>query len=97
VAWSNIGTWSEDSTYATPDLSAVTQEIVDRGGWASGNALVNYSEDNGSSAVNNTNRIADDFGSGPAPEFDIDYTAGGGGGAARPFLRRRTRRFQRAF
>jgi hypothetical protein len=36
--WS-AGAWVAGSLYRTPDLASVIQEIVDRPGWASGNAI----------------------------------------------------------
>lgn len=39
VSWSP-GAWAAGSTYNTNDISSIIQEIVDRAGWASGNALV---------------------------------------------------------
>jgi|GEM_PF-2166336 len=38
VNWSNLPVWSVGPTYQTPDLSPIMQEIVNRAGWASGNA-----------------------------------------------------------
>ncbi|MBW1793387.1 MAG: hypothetical protein JRJ38_03000 [Deltaproteobacteria bacterium] len=40
VAWNNVDAWTADDTYETPDLSAIVQEIVNRPGWSSGNAMV---------------------------------------------------------
>lgn len=40
VTWSNVGSWIAGERYDTPDISAVVQEIVDRGSWASGNHIV---------------------------------------------------------
>ena len=36
----NIGTWSGNSTYNTPDITDIVEEIVDRGDWSSGNSMV---------------------------------------------------------
>jgi hypothetical protein len=41
VDWSNVAPWATvHAAYSSPDLSPIIQEIVDRSGWASGNALV---------------------------------------------------------
>jgi hypothetical protein len=40
VTWSISGTWTNNTTYSAPDLSTVVQEIINRSGWASGNALL---------------------------------------------------------
>ena len=38
VPWS-VPAWSTNQTYTTPDISAIVQEIVDRGGWTEGNDM----------------------------------------------------------
>lgn len=48
VAWNNIPAWTSGSQYDSPDISSIIQEIVNRSGWASGNALLLFWEDNGS-------------------------------------------------
>jgi hypothetical protein len=48
VLWNNVSAWLAGAQYDTPDISPVIQEIVDLGGWASGNDLVVFVEDNGS-------------------------------------------------
>ena len=67
VAWS-VPAWSTNTAYQTPDLAAVIQEVVDRGGWASGNAIALYVTGSGS-------RIADahDGNAANAPLLHIDY------------------------
>lgn len=41
VPWNNVAAWmTKDAPQQTPDLSPVVQEIVQRSGWVSGNALV---------------------------------------------------------
>ena len=37
-AWNSVGEAGEDQK--TPDLSSIIQEIIDRGGWSSGNSIV---------------------------------------------------------
>lgn len=44
--------WTTGTHYSPPDLSAVIQEIVDRGGWASGNALTLHVRDDGTLSAN---------------------------------------------
>ena len=39
VAWTNLPAFTTDTTYDTPDITDIIQEIVDRPGWSSGNAL----------------------------------------------------------
>ena len=40
VSWNGVSSWSSGNNYNTPDLSSIIQEVVDRGGWSSGNDLV---------------------------------------------------------
>ncbi|MEG3659902.1 Calx-beta domain-containing protein [Arenibacter palladensis] len=44
VAWNNIPAWNSvgqaGPNQQTPNLSSIVQEIVDRGGWSSGNSMV---------------------------------------------------------
>lgn len=84
--WDIATVWSVDSDYTSADFSASIQEIVDRGGWSSGNALVvDWSNDGSPTSANNLRRAYSYNGSSTyAPKLDIDYTAGGGGGAAIP-------------
>ncbi|MBN1168321.1 hypothetical protein JXA63_00365, partial [Candidatus Woesebacteria bacterium] len=39
VNWNSLPSWSVDQKYQTPNLSSIVQEIVNRGGWNSGNSL----------------------------------------------------------
>lgn len=40
VVWSNVPAWNVvDETHQTPNLSSIIQEIINRPGWSSGNAL----------------------------------------------------------
>ncbi len=38
ASWSSLPAWTVGNTYRSPDLSPIVQEIVNRSGWASGNA-----------------------------------------------------------
>ncbi len=50
VDWNNVPTFTANSKIDSIDFSTVVQEIIDRPGWVSGNAIVLYIEDNGSTA-----------------------------------------------
>ena len=39
VAWNSVPSWSSGTNYQSPDLTTIVQEIVNRGGWASGNSM----------------------------------------------------------
>ncbi len=48
TVWNNVPAWNTVNEHnRTPDLSSVVQEIVDRGGWSSGNAMVYIVNGNG--------------------------------------------------
>lgn len=46
-AWT-VAAWTLDATYDSNDISPIIQEIVSRLGWASGNAIQLFEQDNGS-------------------------------------------------
>ena len=45
VDWDDAGSWVTDAEYNSPDIKTVIQEIVNRIGWASGNAIVIFWND----------------------------------------------------
>lgn len=45
VDWDSIPSWTLASWYDSPDIKTVIQEIVNRGGWASGHDIVIFFED----------------------------------------------------
>ncbi len=77
VNWNNIPAWNTAGQSAdaqkSPDISTIVQEIVDRGGWSSGNAMAFFVS--GSSGK----RSAKTYDSDPAkaPKLVIEYTTGG--------------------
>lgn len=75
VTHSNLPAWTSGQTYDSPDLSTIIQEIIDRPGWDSGNRIVLFHEDNGTTAVNSTTRQGHSFdNTGTEPELYIEYT-----------------------
>jgi len=50
VAWSALAGWIAAATYSPADVSAIIQEIVRHAGWDTGNAIVLFLENNGSTA-----------------------------------------------
>lgn len=38
--WNDIDTWVANQVYYTPDIASAVQEVVDRTGWTSGNAMM---------------------------------------------------------
>jgi thermitase len=64
------GPWSQDY-YASPDLKTIVQEVVDRAGWQSGNALTLFVEDYGSSS---RRKVANfEYDSELAPVLEVTY------------------------
>lgn len=84
--WDNIAHWTDETTYDSPDISCIIQEIVDRSGWSSGNDLSLYFQNNYSTEVSlhDLGRRAYDYGtdSSKAPQLLIywTYDATGSGG-----------------
>ncbi|MBA7586108.1 hypothetical protein ES708_28104 [subsurface metagenome] len=76
VDWDNIETWEEDKDYNSPEIKIVIQEIIDREGWASGNAIVIFWEDFDFRTTNGAERITFSWESNPsfAPKLVIEYT-----------------------
>jgi hypothetical protein len=42
VPWADVGAWTANNSYDTPEIKTVIQEIVNRAGWVSGNNLTIY-------------------------------------------------------
>jgi len=76
----------DEAWLSLDDASSIIQEIVDRVGWASGQALGVVLKDNVSAGNNNWQ--FQDYGrsASDAAKITIVYTAGGGGGATIPIL-----------
>ena len=88
VAWNSIPAWNTTSErHVTPDLTAIVQEIVDRGGWSPGNDMVfiitgsgerTAESFNGESANSPILRVEFD-GINPAPGAALCYGVADGG------------------
>jgi len=71
VSWAP-GAWTSGSKYTTPDLKTIVQEIVDKGDWAAGNAMVLFVE--GTSATTKRNAQSyDESSHTKGPTLVIDY------------------------
>ncbi len=91
INWDGIGDWTQDVEYDSADFTAVLQEVIDQGGWASGNAVVILWDDyeERSTQANSTTRYAHSYNSdaAKAPKLVVTYTlpieqAVGGGSIA---------------
>ena len=78
VAWDDMATWTDNATQTSPDISAVIQAIVNRSGWASGNAIVLFWDDfDGRTATDGAYRILRDKENGNPVTLSITYTVRG--------------------
>jgi hypothetical protein len=48
IAWDSVPGWTKDSSYDTVDIKTILQDIVDRVGWVSGQAVMAVIKDDGS-------------------------------------------------
>ena len=76
TAWDNEGAWTTDTLYDSPDFTSAVQEVVDRGSWASGNAMQVLIDNDGSGSK--AYRHADEYNTEAATSalLTIEYTTG---------------------
>ena len=74
VDWNNIGSWTGDTAYNSPSLVSIVQEIVNRPGWVSGNAMAFLPEDNNSSDSAYRDAYSYDGSTTLCPKLHIEYT-----------------------
>lgn len=74
VGWSGVPANTVGLLYATPDISAALQEVVDRAGWASGNALQLLIKDNGSTSAAERDPASFEHASYTPPILHIEFT-----------------------
>jgi len=79
VSWV-IPSWPTAITRTSPEIASVIQEVIDRPGWESGNALSLFWEDfDDRTSTDNLRVIASfDSSSFDPPELTVEYTEGGG-------------------
>lgn len=77
VDWNGIPHFVVDEEYTSPDIKDVIQEIVNRGGWASGNAIVLFWEDYGNNSDGDAMRSSVSWDEDPAkaPTLIIEIPA----------------------
>jgi hypothetical protein len=78
VADSGVAAWTDAVEYTSPELKTTLQEVVDRGGFASGNAINLFSKDNGSTNGAFRHGHSYDSDTAKAVKFHIEYTVAGG-------------------
>ncbi|MFQ5873026.1 MAG: hypothetical protein ACE5JL_04405, partial [Dehalococcoidia bacterium] len=79
VAYDGSKAWTTDVEENLTDMTAVVQEIIDRAGWASGQAQVYFWQDDGTTVGSNHGAYQYNDSTTKAPKLHIEYTAGGGG------------------
>jgi hypothetical protein len=79
VAWNNIGAWTLNSDYNSPEIKTIVQEINNRAGWASGNDMVIFWDDHAAAGTQSDSTVRRGYsytGSTTyAPKLHIEYSA----------------------
>ncbi len=76
VAWNPSSTWTDDVDQTSGDIKSIIQEIVDRAGWASGNAIGIRIDDNGSTVGNYYPFVSYTSAGTSYSQLTINYTGG---------------------
>lgn len=78
IAWNSLGSWTVNSTYDTPELKTILQNIVDRAGYIYGNTVTFVVKDNNSD--NDAHRYPKSYESSgyAGPELHITWTVPSG-------------------
>lgn len=74
VNWNNLAGWTHDVVYASPSIIGIIQEIVNRAGWVSGNALVLFWEDNSSDSSSERTAWAYKGSAAKSPVLHVSWT-----------------------
>lgn len=77
VNWNGVIAETAEANLDTPDITSIVQEIVDRGGWASGNAMGFFLSDNGSSGGEYISVYEYASGTTKTAILIVDYDSGG--------------------
>ncbi len=82
VDWDAIPAWTDEASYNSPSIVSIIQEIVNRGGWASGNALALFWDDHDdrSTHVSTALRIGASYDRGgeyDPPALTVEFTVVG--------------------
>ena len=77
VDWDNVASWTGSTQYNSPSIVTVIQEIINRVGWSSGQALMCLFKDNGSDSGEYRSGTQIDYDSGSAKaELHVEWTVG---------------------
>jgi hypothetical protein len=78
INWGAIPAWTENTDYDSPDISTIIQEIINRSGWASGNDLVLFVANNGSSSGAYREPKSINFGTGLCTRLTVTHAVPSG-------------------
>jgi hypothetical protein len=78
--------WTNNSWYNTSDFASVLQEIINQGGWASGNNIDVLIMEQASTNGTYRQYYCYDGGAGNAPILTVTYTTSGGATVTASFL-----------
>ncbi len=84
AAWNSVPAWSVATWYTTVDFTSVMQEIVNQATWISGNAVVIYVDDNGSSASAYREPAEHGLGANYAAKLNVTWTTPSGADTTPP-------------
>ncbi len=73
VAWDSIPAWIQNTSYQTPDITTVVQEIVDRSAWCGGNDMAFILTQNAANDAAERIAYSFDSNSNSAPRLHIEY------------------------
>lgn len=73
INWSGIGSWTVGNSYDSPSLVSDLQDVIDKGGWASGQSIVAHIVDNGSTANARRNPATYNHASYNAPQLIVSH------------------------
>jgi hypothetical protein len=80
VTWDSIASWTDGTTYNSPEIKTVIQEIINLSGWNTGQSMVVFWDDHEgrTTATDGTRRTAYNYDISPtyAPILHIEYTPG---------------------
>jgi hypothetical protein len=77
VQWDGSISQTAEANLDTPDITSIVQEIVDRGGWVSGNAMAFYLSDDGSSSGEYLSVYEYNSDTAKVATLIVDYDSGG--------------------
>jgi hypothetical protein len=75
VDWDFSTTWTDNSEFTSVDIKTVIQEVVDRGSWASGNALMTMMQNDQGAANRRRSPHSYENDTAAAPKLNVDFTA----------------------